>query len=66
MDNQDYAGQGHVYLAVTFILGFFGWIGDNFSMGEIFKGISMTVSIVAGIMAIRYYFFATKSIKNKK
>lgn len=62
MDNNHYGEHGHIALAVSFITGFFAWIGSH-SLSEFAKGLSMVVSIGAGLMAIRYYYYATK--KNK-
>lgn len=62
MDHNNYGDQGNVYLAVSIIAGIFNWIG-SYTLPEVFKGISMAVSIGAGIMAIRYYYYATKKQK---
>ena len=59
MDNNDYSGHGNVSLAVSLIAGMFAWIG-SYSLPEVIKSLSMIVSIIAGIMAIRYYYYATK------
>lgn len=62
MDHNHNGEHGHVALAVSLITGFFAWIGGQ-SMGEALKVISGVVSIGAGLMAIRYYYFATKKHK---
>jgi glucan phosphoethanolaminetransferase (alkaline phosphatase superfamily) len=59
MDHNDYSGHGNVSLAVSLIAGMFAWIG-SYSLPEVIKSLSMIVSIIAGIMAIRYYYYATK------
>lgn len=51
-----------VALCVTFITGFLGWINWS-SMEEWFKMVSLIISMVAGIMAVRYYYYATKNSK---
>lgn len=63
MDNHDYAGQGNVSLAITFIFGFIAWV-DTHSLSEFLKNLSVVISSIAGLMAIRYYYYATK--KNKQ
>ena len=54
--------HGHAALVVSAITGLLGWI-NSAQIGELLKGFSMTVSIAAGIMAIRYYWYATKKQK---
>jgi len=61
MDNHN-ADQGNISLLISIITGMLAWIG-SYSLGEVFKGVSMAVSIIAGIMAIRYYYYATKKQK---
>lgn len=61
MDNHD-VGQGHAYLAVSLIMGFIAWVG-SFELGDVLKTVSILISSGAGIMAIRYYWYATKKIK---
>lgn len=61
MDNNN-LDNGHAALAVSLITGFIAWIG-SFDFGDIVKTVSMLVSIGAGIMAIRYYYHATKKHK---
>lgn len=62
MDNNDYVGNGNAAMAVSLIFGFIAWVG-TFNIGDVLKVTSMAVSIVAGIMAIRYYYYATKKQK---
>lgn len=63
MDQHNHYGEsGHVSLAICVITGLFAWIGSH-SLNEIIKGLSMVVSIGAGLMAIRYYYYATKKHK---
>lgn len=52
-----------VYLTTSFITGFFGWISWT-SMEEWMKFLSLVISMIAGVMAIRHYYYATK--KNKE
>jgi hypothetical protein len=61
MEN-NYSGNGNVSLAICGITGVFSWLADQ-SFGELLKYISMVVSIVAGLAAIRYYYYATKKQK---
>lgn len=55
--------HGHASLAVSLIGGIISWI-NGIPVGEAVKLIAGIVSIGAGIMAIRYYHYAT--IKAKK
>jgi 5-bromo-4-chloroindolyl phosphate hydrolysis protein len=55
----NYAGQGHVSLGVSIIMGILARI----DVGEFLKNGSVVISIIAGIMAIRYYYYATKKQK---
>lgn len=48
-----------IMLSISFIAGFFGWIGWT-SMEEWLKFVSLLISMAAGIMAIRYYLVATR------
>lgn len=63
MDNNHNVDHGHVSLAIAMITGVFAWISSH-NVSEIFKTIAAVVSIGAGLMAIRYYYYAT--IKAKK
>jgi len=51
-----------IFLVVSLGAGFFGWIGWT-SMQEWMRFVSLIISMIAGIMAIRYYYYSTK--KNK-
>ena len=57
--DHNYGEHGHISLAIALISGMFAWIG-SYTLPDVVKGLSMLVSIVAGIMAIRYYYYATK------
>ena len=57
--------MGAIYLTTSFAMGFFGWIGWT-SMQEWLKFVSLLISMGAGVMAIRYYWFATKKTRNDK
>lgn len=63
MDNHHYAGHGHISLLVSILMGVFAWVGA-LDFSEVLKIAAGLVSVVAGIMAIRYYYYATKKIKN--
>lgn len=60
MDNNNNVGHGHISFAVSLITGLFAWI-NNQSMSEALRFISLVVSIGAGVMAMRYYYYATKT-----
>lgn len=62
MDNNNYVGHGHASLAVAIIMGILARI-DMQSVSDTLKDISVVVSIAAGIMAFRYYYYATKKHK---
>lgn len=62
MDNQHYADNGHASMVICLVTGFIAWI-DTQSLSGFLKDISVVVSIAAGIMAIRYYYHATKKQK---
>lgn len=54
--------NGHISLGVCLI----GQIFSRINMGEALKELSIVISIIAGIMAIRYYYYATKKTKTMK
>jgi hypothetical protein len=63
MDNNQNVEHGHVSLAVSLVGAVFAWINGH-NVSETVKAMAGLVSIVAGVMAIRYYYYAT--IKAKK
>ena len=62
MEQNNDLQYGHISLLVSLLTGFFAWLG-SLNAGEVLKGLSLIVSIGAGIMAIRYYYYATKKAK---
>lgn len=54
---------GHISLAVSILSGIIAWI-NTLEVAELIKNGAGVVSMLAGVMAIRYYYYATK--KNKK
>lgn len=69
MDHNHNAGYGGTSLLVSLAGTVFAFISLN-GIDEILRGIAAVVSIAAGFMAIRYYYYVIKekkeSIKNKK
>jgi len=63
MDNNSNVGYGHLSLMISVLSGIISWFG-TIDVGEAIKGAAGIVSIGAGIMAMRYYYYAT--IKAKK
>lgn len=61
MDNHSLE-HGHAALVISAITGFFGWM-NSMQISELLKNFSMSVSIIAGIMAIRYYWYSVKKLK---
>lgn len=62
MDHNHNGEHGHIALAVSLITGIFAWISSQ-NISEVIKVLSMLISIGAGCMAIRYYYYATKKQK---
>lgn len=58
MDN-NHSEHGHIALLVSVLTGFLGWL-NAMQVSELLKNISMTVSIAAGIMAIRHYWLQNR------
>lgn len=60
------SSMGKIYLTICLfaqvIKGLMNWFAEH-SLQEILSPVATFVSIVAGVMAIRYYFFATKKLK---
>lgn len=63
MDNNHNVENGHISALVSILSATFAWIASH-DISEMIKGIAGMVAIVSGIMAIRYYYYAT--IKAKK
>lgn len=63
MDNDNNIGHGHASLSISVLCGIITWL-NTINVSEAIKGVAGIVSIAAGIMAIRYYYYAT--IKAKK
>jgi hypothetical protein len=63
MDNNSNVEFGHLSLVVSILTGIISWIG-TIDVSEFIKSTAGVVAIAAGIMAIRYYYFAT--IKARK
>lgn len=63
MDNNNSLEFGHASLMISILTGIVSWIG-TIDVGEFIKNAAGIVSFAAGLMAIRYYYFAT--IKAKK
>jgi hypothetical protein len=63
MDNNNDLHNGHISMAVSIVTAALAWISSH-DIGELVKGLAAVVSIGAGCMAIRYYYYAT--IKAKK
>lgn len=61
-DNNHNLEHGHASLAVSILTGIMAWIGAH-TISEIAKTGAAVISIAAGIMAIRYYYYATKKTK---
>lgn len=61
-NNSNDVGHGHTSLVIAFITGTFAWI-DGHTFSEAVKSIAAFVSMGAGCMAIRYYYYATKKQK---
>lgn len=60
MDNHNHiTGHGHASLLISLISGVIAWVNLH-TVPELLKTGSAFVSIFAGIMAIRYYYYATK------
>jgi len=57
--------HGHISLIISIITGVFAWISSH-NISETIKILSMILSGCAAIMAMRYYYFATKKIKRKR
>lgn len=55
---------GHISLAVAIFGTVFGWISSH-NISENVKMISFIISGCAGLMAMRYYYYATKKVKRK-
>jgi len=55
MEN-NHVGDGHAALAVSILMGIFARI----DVAETLKTVSLVISITAGLMAIRYYYYSTK------
>jgi|LakMenE18May11ns_1017448.scaffolds.fasta_scaffold9628354_1 hypothetical protein len=65
MENNNTVQQGHFSLLISLVSGSVAWI-DAQSVDAGFKILSSIVSIGAGIMAIRHYYYNTKRIQNDK
>lgn len=63
MDNNNELQNGHISMLVSIITATLAWIGSH-DISELIKGAAGIVAIVSGVMAIRYYYYAT--IKAKK
>lgn len=61
MDNHQ-VEYGHISLAVSILSGIIAWI-NMLEAAELIKNGAGIISMAAGVMAIRYYYYATK--KNK-
>lgn len=59
MEHQSLAGNGHTSLLISV----FTAVVSFADAGEAMKSLAGFISIVAGIMAIRYYYHATKNVK---
>ena len=60
MEKMEYnATGGHISLAVSLLMGILARI----DVGQGLKELSTIISIIAGIMAIRYYYVSTKNKK---
>lgn len=57
MAQMDHSTGGHISLAVSLIAGILARIDISSAL----KDFSVVVSIIAGIMAIRYYYISSKN-----
>lgn len=64
MQDNNTLEHGHISLAISIITGAFAWISSH-NISETVKIVSMILSCGAGLMAMRYYYFATKRVKKK-
>ena len=62
MDNNNYAEHGHVSLIVTLLSGVFAWLSSH-EFGEVIRTTAGLIAIISGVMAVRYYYYATKKQK---
>lgn len=60
--DQNNNNNGLLSLFVSIFTGFISWFNFN-NVSEALRTISVCVSIAAGIMAIRYYYYSIKKIK---
>jgi len=63
MENSNNVQHGHTSLAISLLSGSIAWL-DAQTLDVNFKMFSSLISIAAGVMAIRYYHFNTKRIRN--
>jgi hypothetical protein len=59
METPAYAGNAHASLFISIFTAAVSFA----DAGEAMKSLAGLISIVAGIMAIRYYYHATKNVK---
>lgn len=64
MENNNNVQNGHLSLLISLISGSIAWI-DAQSVDIGIKLLSSIVSLGAGVMAIRYYHYNTKRIKEE-
>lgn len=62
MDTQQSLEYGNASLAVSVIMGVFAFISSQ-NVIDLVKGAAALISVIAGVMAIRYYHYATKEKK---
>jgi hypothetical protein len=64
MENNNSVSNGHTSLLISVLSGSVAWVdAQSVDMGV--KIFSSCVSLVAGLMAIRYYHYNTKRVKNE-
>lgn len=64
MEHNDYGELGHRFAAITILL----QIANNIDWGnldQILKPVSTFLAICTALMALRYYYYATKKAKQK-
>lgn len=63
MDNNNEVQNGTLSMLISIITATIAWIGTH-DLSELIRGFAGLVAIISGIMAIRYYYYAT--IKARK
>lgn len=62
MYNGTNIGSGVTNLIVSVLTGIIAWM-NGISVGEFVKIVSGIISAVAGLMAIRHFYYSTKKLK---